>query len=349
VAVQTMLATVGSPGDVSGFQNANNLAVDGDPGPATRASLYGAYMDVLCGDLKLDKADDFLAGTDPDGKGDVQGCSEFNPVLIFSRQEDRDFADHANKATRDHENAPNRRVLIFLFQVGNKVTAEKFPCPRANEGVAGCIARFWSDADQRRNSRLPDQRRTLQDTRDTFACRFYDRLAGLSPCESPLPTQDILLRLCDALQQPIAHAPCRVVSGGVARTPVADEDGFISITLIGAQCEVEWTIPGQDAQTFPFHRSVFMSLTGADGDTERRLHNVGFFEEDTIEENVRVYQRVFGRDETGRLSDIEAELIDWHDGGTTPPRQTPDVPEPSRDPLLFDGPVDPPDPPLREE
>lgn len=349
MAVQTMLATVGSGNDVAEFQRANGLDPDGDPGPRTRAALYRAYMDTLCGDLKLDKADDFLAGTDPDGKGDVQGCGEFNPVLIFSEEEDETFSDPASKADRDHENAPNRRVVIFLFQPGNQVVAEKFPCPRVKEGITGCQARFWSDAKRRRDSRLPDQRRTIQDTRDTFACRFYHRLAATSPCESPQPTQDVQLRLCDALQEPIPHAPCIVRSGGLPRTPVADEDGFVTVTVTGPRCDVEWTLPGHEGESFRFRRSVFMTVTGAEGDSERRLHNVGFSDEETLEENILMYQRVFGRDETGRLEDIEAELIDWHDGGATPPRLEPNVPEPSRDPVVNEGPMPPMGPPGRDE
>jgi hypothetical protein len=34
--------------------------------------------------------------------------------------------------------------------------------------------------------RLPDERREFSKTKDTFACRFYDRLSNTSPCESPL-------------------------------------------------------------------------------------------------------------------------------------------------------------------
>ena len=52
---------------------------------ATRAALFRAYMDWICGrDFILDPAKDFLAGSDPKGKGDYQGCGEFNPLLLFS-------------------------------------------------------------------------------------------------------------------------------------------------------------------------------------------------------------------------------------------------------------------------
>src|SRR5258705_6656612 len=74
---------------VKAFQGANGLKPDGDPGAKTRKVLFLAYMDALCGpDLVLDKKTDFLGGgADKDGKGDFQGCGEFNSILIFSKEE----------------------------------------------------------------------------------------------------------------------------------------------------------------------------------------------------------------------------------------------------------------------
>ena len=100
-SVQTMLSTVqdaiaidGEVGDetrgaIRKFQTAQGLSVDGSAGPNTRKALYRAYMDALCGpDLVLDKTSDFLArNQDAGGKGDFQGCSEFNPLLLFSQDE----------------------------------------------------------------------------------------------------------------------------------------------------------------------------------------------------------------------------------------------------------------------
>ncbi|HEY3838010.1 MAG TPA: hypothetical protein VGL72_15625, partial [Bryobacteraceae bacterium] len=130
---------------------------------------------------------DFLGGTDPKGKADYQGCGEFNPMLLFSQEEEQEFQDPANKDQRDEENAPNRRVIGLLFRPGTKVDPSRWPCPRADEGTAGCRKRFWSDGDKRRNTRLSGQERQFDQTHDTFACRFYHRLMTGSPCEKILP------------------------------------------------------------------------------------------------------------------------------------------------------------------
>src|ERR1039457_384971 len=65
---------------VTEFQQQNGLAADGIAGPITRKKLFQAYMDLLCGpDFRLDKHKDFLArGVDSSGKGDYQGCGDFN-------------------------------------------------------------------------------------------------------------------------------------------------------------------------------------------------------------------------------------------------------------------------------
>jgi hypothetical protein len=163
-------------------------------------------MDKLCGkDFKLDKTDGFLArGKDSGGKGDYQGCSEFNPEVLFSKEEETEFAREDNKEERDAANAPNRRVIVLLFRPGSQVDPARWPCPRASEGVAGCKKRFWSDGDTRRSTHLAGERREFKTTKDTHACRFYDRLAGGSPCEGLLAAYRI--RLFDFSATPLPFA-----------------------------------------------------------------------------------------------------------------------------------------------
>jgi len=169
-----------------------------------RRSLFREYMDLICterdeaGDLVADasgvpktlllKREDFLArGADPKGKGDFQGCGEFNPSLIFSRTEKEGFAPADQKTARDEANAPNRRVVIYLFRPGISISPQDWPCPRAKEGTGACRKRFWSDA----ASRLANssERREFAISQDTFACRFYHRLSDHSPCEGNKPTR----------------------------------------------------------------------------------------------------------------------------------------------------------------
>jgi hypothetical protein len=171
-----------------GSPEGEGLAVDGDPGSKTRPKLYRAYMAAVCTyapdqpTLTLDPTTDFLArGADAGGKGDYQGCGEFNPLLMFSAAENAEFEKPENKEARDQENTPNRRVVAFLFKPGVVVDPVRWPCPRVKEGVALCHKRFWSDAPKRRSFQA--ERREYEKTYDTFACRFYQRIADYSPCE----------------------------------------------------------------------------------------------------------------------------------------------------------------------
>jgi len=200
-SIQTMLTELGFPAAVDGqmgpetqgavknFQSQNGLPASGTPDAATRKKLYLAYMDQICVDqssapYQIDKVTGFLGrNADPGGKADFQGCGEFNPTLIFSDQENTQFEQDQDKTVRDAVNQPNRRVVVLLFRPGSQVLTSKWPCPLAKEDTAGCRNRFWSNGDARRNTRLPDQERKYELTKDTFACRFYDRLTHLSPCE----------------------------------------------------------------------------------------------------------------------------------------------------------------------
>ena len=229
---QTMLRALGfDPGNEAGsataqstqavkdFQTKNGLTPDGDPGKNTRAALIPQYFAFLSS-LVLTK-DDFLArGADPGGKGDYQGCSEFNPLMMFSAAENAQLSQDANKEERNRQNSVNRRVLALLFRPGTVVPPEKWPCPRSNEGPGACLKRFWSDAAARRS--FQGNRREFVATKDTFACRFYQRIAETSPCEGvPLPRlkADPLIFVSSI---PIAPVPVSVPAVGAQAAPAAD-------------------------------------------------------------------------------------------------------------------------------
>ena len=215
---------------IRAFQVSRGLVSDGRAGPKTRASLFRLYMDALCGnDFHLDKHDDFLAGTDRGGKADYQGCSRFNPVLLFSRDEEIEFSAPENEEQRNSENAPNRRVMVLLFRPGTRITAAKWPCPRATESIAACTKRFWSDADRRRNERRPSERRLFENTKDTFACRFYQRLTDRSPCEkSGVARGDLGVHVYDEdTGQPLEDAQVWIENGAVEVSAAhTDKDGL---------------------------------------------------------------------------------------------------------------------------
>ena len=187
-SLETMLTTVGRPAEDSG-----KLANDAEG----RKALYLQYMEKLCGPkLKLDPKTDFLArGGDANLRGDVQGCSEFNAIMRFSASENAKLSQASKKAERDTENAPNRRVVAFLFSKDLLVDPGRWPCPAATEGVTKCNKRLFVDHEKRRANQA--NRRTFADDKNTFECRFYHRLAIQSPCETSLLTslQRIRVRL----------------------------------------------------------------------------------------------------------------------------------------------------------
>ncbi|MCG2747203.1 MAG: peptidoglycan-binding protein [Desulfobulbaceae bacterium] len=214
-AIQTMLNIVSPPpksqeglmdaqsqDPVKAFQSGKGLTADGIVGPITRKALFLAYMNALCGSLKLDKENDFLAHhKDPGGKGDYQGCSEFNPVLMFSKKKNADYEQASDKKERNEDNEPNRRVMVLLYAPGRRVNYKVWPCPRVNEGVTACKKRFFLDAAQRRS--FQEKRREFAQTKDTFACRFYQLVTDDSPCERRGGAR-LLIRLIDIDGQPRA-------------------------------------------------------------------------------------------------------------------------------------------------
>ena len=249
----------------------------------TFRKLTSLYMDRICTDdaaqdFRL-KPEDFLArGKGKDGKGDFQGCGEFNPLMIFSRDE-RTVLDRAeNHQQRNSENQTNRRVMVLLFRPGSQVDPAKWPCPSAKEGIGGCRLRFFSDGETRRSNQAV--RREFQRTKDTFACRFYDRLNSTSPCEGGARLW--VIRLLEAgrtpigQRRPLANLPFSVTgiggdirqflgttdANGVLRIPVGDDPAVMRLLIAGT----ELTILGGSLE----------GIRSADLGVFQRLTNLGF-------------------------------------------------------------------------
>jgi hypothetical protein len=326
-AIQWMLRTVGfDPGLVDGkmgpltkqaveaYQQGKGLSVDGDPGPNTRKALFADYMDALCCDssgnpYKLDPQADFLNhGAESSLRGDVQGCSEFNLMLVMSQDEDQAMSAPEKKSERDATNLPNRRMLVYLFPPGAKIDTANWPCPAFDEGPPQCKAAFWPDGDTRR---APGSvRRLYEDTRDTMACRFYDRMARRSPCE--VTRGSIVLRLLDVNGDFIADAPYRLtLASGEVREGNATKDGW----LVEANVEtpesvsVQWGYPTDHGISDeerakrgflegPYGYSLDVLLYSEDGqsDEEQALHhlsNLGYSPDRTLQENLIYFQRQY--------------------------------------------------------
>ena len=208
---------------------------------ATRTLLFTEYMDAICHDAAgerfvLDAQRDFIArAQDKAGlKGDVQGCGEFNPIFLVSKDDDERFAKDEDHTERNAAYARDRRVLAFVFRHGTRVDPGKWPCPvapiqaEASAGVLeACKKRFWSDAKKRLacgdeertfgeemalaepdddgNFELDDaghvRLRDVAETGNTMACRFYHGFAAYSPCEAGLKEWVVRFRI-DGLSKP---------------------------------------------------------------------------------------------------------------------------------------------------
>jgi len=279
-----------------------------------RKSLFRAYMDHCCVDpsgkpFQIDRVSGFLARNEAkDGKGDFQGCGEFNPTLLFAKQEKTRLDKKENKAERDARNQSNRRVMVLLFAPGTRVDPGKWPCPSVKAGTTACRNRFFSNGDERR-SNLEEERR-FEKTKDTFACRFYHRLAFDSPCEAVvkegLSHISLLLR-SNSGSVPVANRKYRIrINEKRILQGTTDEDGFVNHPLIPPgdyPMDVEGVTDEVIVPTLPVHLA-------------RRLTRVpGFFADPTHFAEVQVV------DEKGKpISGVVVNLI--KSNGSKDPRTT---------------------------
>jgi hypothetical protein len=281
-----------------------------------RQQLFLKYMNSICGDLKLDKSADFLArGSGSDLKGDVQGCGRFNPMLLFSTEDEalykQAFADKDEstlRAERDPSNGPNRRVMILVFRKGSQILPAKWPCPSYKEGPGSCRKRFWSDGDTRRSAHNPGEERSFEETQDTFACRFYQRVSSHSPCHAILFNFQIReIRLHDAFGEVMPGVDYEMTFNGITVRNQTDDDGLVVDPLAGitGRCVIKWD-PADDGQNqsgdFTYKLDLFLNLADLQSDfsIQRALHNLGFPIDLDFQENLRHFQSLYGLEVTGQ-------------------------------------------------
>lgn len=290
----------------------------GQPVSTPRKEVFAAYMDALCQDeagqpFAIPKAQFLGRGADPDGKADYQGCSEFNPILVFSRAEGQGL--EANREERNRQNAPNRRVLMLLFPPGFHVEPSSWPCPRTKEPSAGCRAHFWPDGDQRRAQQ--ERRREYEADHDTFACALYDGMARRSPCERLRRTLE--LRLFGPSKDPIPHAPYRLTVLGIAdvREGTADANGVLTEEglLVGSRVVVDYGDPRLGQSPVVRDYCISLVLEASDGATEeelarRRLNNLGYPPTQFLSDALRAFQRDYGLAQSGTLDDATRNALE---------------------------------------
>jgi outer membrane protein OmpA-like peptidoglycan-associated protein len=270
---------------VKAFQADSGKPVTGQADGATRTVLFGAYMDRLSATdtasatdpqpdapstaaaTSLMKPEDFLGGTGA-SQGDLpkmslQSCGKLNPVVLLTTDEmgGEDTTDGASKTTRNADDAPNRRVVMFLFPQGTKVDTGVWPCPEVKKPMDACKSAFWPDGDQRRKN--GSTLRVYSQTHDTMACRFYDRFARRSPCELGVT---VAIWLQDRKRQRMPSAPYRLTVGTTTRTGNADGQGLATEKglPVKTQCYVEWGTPIQDPSNgvdiYPYARFLHLDL-----------------------------------------------------------------------------------------
>jgi hypothetical protein len=308
------------------MRTALNLTDEGKPTEAQRQSLYLQYMDFLCVNDKgklfqLDPKKDFLAqGKGKDLKGDMQGCSEFNPLLLVSKAEKAELDQKDKKADRDKKNQKNRRVMILLFKARTETEPSKWPCPTVKEGVAGCKARFFSDGEKRRQN--TEEEREFDKTKNTFACRFYQRMLEVSPCERSVKTFEI--RLYSPIGRAIPFAPCEITLSNRKPFPsTADTRGIITMrdVEVPATCKIRWGFPPKEGSEpeLIFNLDLFLEAdepleSDRAEEGKRKLNNLGYNRPE-LAENVRSFQRDYGHltspplDITGDIDDRTMKVL----------------------------------------
>ena len=257
-----MLSAIGyssSKDDIEQFQKDYGLSVDGTIGQNSRPVLAKRYMDWLC-PVTLKKEAFLGGGKDKQGKGDYQSCGEFNAVLLLNNtEENKTDPNDPKHLQRNADNSVNRRVVIFFFQPGTVVDPAVWPCPAAPRTQAGsgaakaaCKKRFWADSDQRikpldgpdpnadpNSARGKDGNRAFKETLDTWACRFYQRIAGWSPCEGGQKTKYWVIRLLHPNDdgpppegKPVANRGFEASgSGGRKVAGQTDENGVLRVRV----------------------------------------------------------------------------------------------------------------------
>ncbi len=272
------------------FQKAHGKTPSGSLDQPTRKDLYLAYMDAICqqnGTPFGYRPQDFVSrGTSADWKGDCQGCSEFNPVMVFSKIEAKLYAKSGMEGARNSENASNRRVVIYMFHPEQVPTSAFWPCPTIKEhdqGIPICHKQFWPDGEARRANQ--DSRREHLNGGRTMACSFYDSLVRGSPCEGVTKTLNITLLNRDGKWA--KNEPYRVESNADVRTGFTNEFGRLQELEFnaGSMVTIEWGYPSDQAEKqgqpefYDNFTEGYLNTSDADADSgrvERELYNLGY-------------------------------------------------------------------------
>lgn len=215
----------------------------------------------------------------------THGCGESFPL---SDDEIAAIASHIPEQDR----VEHRRVELYFF---DKALGIQPPPP-------GELSRSSSPE-------YPEWRRRARETHD-----FSERIS-----------HPVWMRLKDVALHPVKKAVCRIVDRPDVGYLEADDGGWVLVPTRpdDTSYDLEWTTQeGVNEPAWPYGRRVFIDFASGDERGRRMLTNLGYDGYTDLGGQVRAFQREFGREPTGQLSDIIGELEPWHGGGP-PPAKSP--------------------------
>ncbi|APR88537.1 hypothetical protein A7982_13886 [Minicystis rosea] len=158
--------------------------------------------------------------------------------------------------------------------------------------------------------------------------------AGFCACHGGVdidaPPQKFSILLCDEHARHMAGARVRVLADGILVNedqPHADGKGRIEVEWrrLPEIVLIEWAPESPPLEPrYPFRKRHYVDLADIDREeaARRRLHNLGYATRPALEDNLRDFQRAYGRKETGKLEHEESRLIRFNDGKELPPLRT---------------------------
>ena len=141
------------------------------------------------------------------------------------------------------------------------------------------------------------------------------------PEDGPKEEHTIVFYTTQGARMPGAR--CKVFESGRLITPdptTADGAGELRVELreTTASVRIEWAPPDLPEHDFlPYHKTYHVKMNDDAGDVglDRRLSNLGFSLGRRREDNVRDYERAYGREPTGDPDAIRLEVLERHDDG----------------------------------
>lgn len=264
------------------------LASNGTAGPETRRAMF---LDYMTGKHDIRLTDEQFI------EPKFMGCGEFNPLVEPNEHE---LANDGRGEPPGNEE--NRRVVFYLF----RRPPREIPCRLRDLGP--CRSEMAKHPDHR-SDRSP---------KPPFACAFYDAIGFHCACEHSITTRTARIRLFDTFDRPLPSAPYAITIEGETFEGTTDEDAWATVRIQAAQipdrCMVRWGEHDANGD-HPHESEIFLTFGDLEEDQalQRRLHNLGFRSDESLEKKVIGFQLKFGLEATGREVDVKETVQVEHD------------------------------------